>query len=109
MKLSDLQASRSGHGEALSKSVYDRETDNESFVSQLSATNSEIESTKYDIEQLMTKAHAFCKNSGLGSDYTRLAMTPPRFGDNASISQAKLGTRAQGQFFQSTPTRKLPQ
>jgi hypothetical protein len=111
MKLSDLQGSKgSRSGDAMARSVLDRETERDNFMTQLAATNSEIENAKYDIQQLMTKAHAFCKNSGLGADYGRLARTPPRFGDHAPVSATRLtAPQPDNKFFQSGPTLKMPE
>jgi hypothetical protein len=109
--MSDLQGSRSrgnSHSATLSRAIFDRQARSDEFRTQLTAANSEIDSTKLELEQLMARAHPFCSNSGIGSSGVHLAIAPPRFAGTPVASSKMLGTRAQqGAHFSGAAPRKM--
>jgi hypothetical protein len=114
MGLSDLQSPRGPSGKdslGATRALFDRQSNSEGFVTQMAATNSEIDAAKFEIERLMTRAHPFAKNSGLGSSGIRLAATPPRFPANTPLSATKLFQKSSRDksVFTTTPPRPKPQ
>ena len=71
LHMSDLQSPK--------KSKRERETSDLEFAAQCAASNKEIESLRYDVQLLMTKAHAYCKDTGVSTDGPILPSTPPRY------------------------------
>ena len=71
LHMSDLQSP--------AKSRKERETSDLEFSAQCAASNKEIESLRYDVQLLMTKAHAYCKETGVSTDGPILPSTPPRY------------------------------
>ncbi|EAX97006.1 hypothetical protein TVAG_440220 [Trichomonas vaginalis G3] len=71
LHMSDLQSPK--------KSKREREASDIDFSAQCAASNKEIESLRYDIQLLMTKAHAYCKDTGVSTDGPILPSTPPRY------------------------------
>ena len=89
--------------------IYVADFDDSEFLAQMAASNAEIAVTKYDLQNLFTKASAFCKNSGLGATDHKLTETPPRY-SGEGLSSMRLGStyRSKTGYFRSTPPRKLP-
>ena len=109
MRMSELQSPKSAFAnDPTLQSLFSADSNDSEFIAQMASRNAEIESTKYDIQELLTKANAFCKNSGLGSSELTLPMTPPRYPTGTSFSDTKLGTTCStsSEFFMSTPPRK---
>ena len=71
LHISDLQSPK--------KSKKDREASDIDFAAQCTASNKEIETLRYDLQLLMTKAHAYCKETGVSTDGPILPSTPPRY------------------------------
>ena len=71
LHMSDLQSPK--------KSKKEREASDLDFAAQCAASNKEIESLRYDVQLLMTKAHAYCKDTGVSTDGPILPSTPPRY------------------------------
>lgn len=67
MHVSEL-ASSFGNKSSLEQTLFDRQVNYEDFLSTLSSTNKEIESTRTDLQFLMLKSHAYSRNAGLSSN-----------------------------------------
>jgi hypothetical protein len=114
MKLSELQSphrSRGNDSFGSSRAAFDRQSNSEDFMTQMSATNSDINAAKFEIERLMVRAHPFVANSGLGSSGIYLPATPPRFPANTPLSETKLFQKSSRDttLFITTPPRPKPQ
>ena len=118
LRMSDLNYSRGGQvgnttprddGSSFFQSIIDRQTDNSEFTAQLTTSNAEIDNTRYEIQSLMTKAHAYCKNSGLGNTDFHLPLSIPRYGASHTPRQTKfpITPTREGEFFRSTVSRQV--
>ncbi|KAK8835423.1 hypothetical protein M9Y10_006957 [Tritrichomonas musculus] len=109
LNMSDLSNSNAYGGASLYNNSSTIESD---FVQQLAASNAEIDAARYDIQLLMTKAHAYCKNTGLaGNSNADAALSPyaPRYSGAPSSVSAKTSftpTRS-GEFFQSSSSHPI--
>lgn len=83
MRMSELH--HKGH--SFSQSASGMGTGDAEFTAQLSSRNAEIEATRFDIQHLMVKAHAFCTNTGLGVSNNRLSNTPARYSSGVSYGE----------------------
>ena len=109
MRMSELQSPRSAFAnDPTVQSIFNPDPNDSEFVAQMASRNAEIESAKYDIQELLTKANAFCKNSGLGGSELTLPQTPPRYPTGTTVAETNLGSSygASSEFFRSTPPRK---
>lgn len=117
LRMSELSGSRGGQfgsftprddSSSFFQSIIDRQADDSEFVTQLSTSNAEIDNARYDIQNLMTKAHAYCKNSGLGNTEYHLPISIPRYGNSHTPRQTKfpITPTRNGEFFRSTVARQ---
>jgi len=84
-----------------------KETNDVEFEAHCQTANREIETLRHDIQVLMTKAHAYCQNTGIGSDDLFLPSTPPRYGNSSnSIFSPKSGDSST--MYLSSPSRTKP-
>ena len=118
LRMSDLSGSRGGQFGSMTpkddsasflQSIIDRQTDDSEFVTQLSTSNAEIDNARYDIQNLMTEAHAYCKNSGLGNTEYHLPISIPRYGASNTPRQTKfpITPTRNGEFFRTTVARQV--
>jgi hypothetical protein len=106
MKSSELRGTRSfgNPGAAsLSRAIFDKQSNTAEFWTQFTASNAEVDATKFDLEQLMVRADPFCANSGLGTSGVHLAIIPPRRADTPSGGHRP----KQGTYFFAAPMRKF--
>jgi hypothetical protein len=105
MRSSELRGSKSVGNDgsnALSRAIFDRQSNTEEFLSTLTTGNSEIDTTKCDIEQLMVRAHPFCLHNGFASSGVHLAKTPPRCADKPTVF-----SRPVQRYFSAALARKI--
>ena len=113
LRMTDLSDSKERFGNhdhsAFLQSIINKHTEESEFTSQFSTSATEIDNARYEIQNLMTKAHAYCKNSGLGNTSYALPLTPPRYIGVSTPRQSKFQVTPthQGEFFRSTITRDL--
>ncbi|KAK8878170.1 hypothetical protein M9Y10_004935 [Tritrichomonas musculus] len=77
LSLSDLESSESNQ-KSQTMSIYEFRSNQLEFAANVASTNRDIEAARDDLQVLMTKAHAYCKNTGVASGSPLLASTPPR-------------------------------
>lgn len=75
--LSDLDASKP-NPESHSLSLEQFQASQIEFATNMASTNMEIEATREDLQQLMSRAHAICTNIGVATGSPLLSSTPPR-------------------------------
>ena len=85
LRMSDLDSS-SAASSRLSMKNFERSTNDNDFIQTISTQNRDIESTRKEIQTLMTKASGYCKNSGLSNDNVELPSTPPRYSGKNKFS-----------------------
>ena len=109
LRMTDLSGSLSSNDRStLNTAMFDRPYIDYEFEQQLAASNNEIDQARFDIQVLMTKAHAYCKNSGLSDSDLQLPKTPPRYNGMMSSSAKFHSTPVQnGEFFQSSVMHSL--
>ena len=88
LHLSDLN--QDPKNSSLSRSIEDNRIHEIEFVESMAASNREIDSLRDEIQVLMTKAHAYCKNTGVSSDTPILPSTPPRYNSFNSFNKSSL-------------------
>ena len=118
LRMSDLSYSRGGQigngtprddSSSFFQTIIDRQTDNSEFTAQITTSNAEIDNTRNEIQNLMTKAHAYCSNSGLGYTEYHLPVSIPRYGGSRTPRQTKFPITPvrNGEFFRSTISRQV--
>ena len=87
LRMSDLDSS-TATSSRLSMKNFERSTNDDDFVQTIMTQNRDIQSTRKEIQTLMTKATGYCKNSGLTSanDSSELPTTPPRYSGKNKFS-----------------------
>lgn len=106
MRMSDLSGSKMNNDDLFSSNI-DAQLNSSEFLSQYRATTNEIESTRYTIQNLMTRAYPYTKSSGIDEEQTKLPVTPPRYGNRSPMSSTVGVPRDNGEFFQSTPSKQI--
>lgn len=104
LNMSDLSNSNS-YGRAL----YNNSTIDSEFVQQLAASNAEIDAARYEIQLLMTKAHAYSKNSGIANANPSLSAYPSRYSGTTvpKSSKSSFTPTNTGEFFESSMNRPI--
>ena len=85
LRMSDLDTTATTSSR-LSMKNFERSTNDDDFVQTIMTQNRDIESTRKEIQTLMTKATGYCKNSGLTNDNAELPSTPPRYSGKNKFS-----------------------
>lgn len=75
LSLSDLESSEN-NSKSQTMSIYEFRSSQLEFAANVASTNRDIEAARDDLQVLMTKAHAYCKNTGVASGSPLLASTP---------------------------------
>ena len=91
LSLSDLESSEN-NSKSQTMSIYEFRSSQLEFAANVASTNRDIEAARDDLQVLMTKAHAYCKNTGVASGSPLLASTPPR---RRSSNQYGVGSKKQ--------------
>lgn len=91
LSLSDLESSTNNQ-KSQTMSIYEFRSNQLEFAASVASTNRDIEAARDDLQTLMTKAHAYCKNTGVASGSPLLASTPPR---RRSSNQFSVGSKKQ--------------
>lgn len=117
LRMADLSSSRGFNGNyraadqsgSFMQSIMERQEDNSDFIDSIAASNSEIDNARYDIQILMTKAHAYCKNSGLGNTDLHLPTCIPRYSGPNTPNRTKfpITPTKTGEFFKTTVPHPL--
>lgn len=79
------------------------------FTTNMRRTNQQIDEVRVDLQGLMTKAQAYCNNSGIASGSAILPSQAPRYSGKHKASRASYSQSAvvnpDGTFFHSAPNR----
>lgn len=101
---SSLNMSDLSNSNTYGRSLYNNSTIDSDFVQQIAASNAEIDAARYEIQLLMTKAHAYSKNSGLGNANPSLSTFPSRYSGvpPSKSSKSNFIPTKTGEFFESS-------
>lgn len=78
------------------------------FEEDVESMNREVEAERFALQTLMTRAHAYCKNSGVASGTPFLPSVPPRLTNRpvALRPRASSITTADSSYFSARPPTK---